>query len=92
MRYRVDIGRDALRLGPQRQRSEGEKAGAGADVGDVREARAFALEQIKRRKAAAGGGMLAGAEREASVDLEIDPARIGRWVGVCTVKRPARIG
>ena len=33
----VDVGRDSLGLGPQRHRSEGEQAGAGADVGDVGE-------------------------------------------------------
>ena len=74
-RDRVDVGGDAPRLGPQRQRGEGEQAGAGADVGDVGEALAVALEAVERREAARGGRMLAGAEGEAGVDLEIDPRR-----------------
>ena len=73
-RDRVDVGRDALRLGPQRQRGKSEQAGARADVGDIGEARAVALEPVERREAAAGGRMLAGAEGEAGVDLEIDRA------------------
>ena len=72
---RVDVGRDALRLRPQRQRGEGEQAGAGADVGDIGEARALAFEPVERVEAAAGGRVLAGAEGEARVDFERDRAR-----------------
>ena len=35
----IDVGGDAARLRPQRQRGKGEQAGAGADVGNVCEAR-----------------------------------------------------
>ena len=75
-----------LRLGPQRQRGEGEQAGAGADVGDIGEALAVALEPVERGEAAGGGRVLAGAEGEAGVDLEIDPCprsgAMGRRVDV----------
>ena len=83
-----------LGLGPQRQRGEGEQAGAGADVGDVGEVRAVAFQPVERREAAGGGRVLAGAEGEAGVDLEADRARrpARGAVGVWTKKRPARIG
>ena len=75
------------------QRGEGEDAGAGADVGDIGEARALALHPVERVEAAGGGRVLAGAEGEAGVDLEIDCVGVRRrWVGVWTKKRPARIG
>ena len=73
-RDRVDVGGDALGLWPQRQRGEGEQAGAGADVGDVGEALAGDLEPVERGEAAGGGVMLAGAEGEPGVDLEGDRA------------------
>jgi len=69
-RLGVDVGGDAARLRPQRQRGEGEQAGAGADVGDIGEALTIALELVERFEAARGGRMLAGAEGEAGVDLE----------------------
>ena len=55
--------------------------------------RAVAFEPVERFEAARGRRMLAGAEGEAGVDLEVDRARRrARWVGVWTKKRPARIG
>ena len=54
---------------------------------------AVLLERVERLEAAAGGRVLAGAEGEAGIDLEIDRARGSRrCVGVWTWKRPARIG
>ncbi len=67
---RVDVGRDALRPGPQRQCGEGEQPGAGADVGDVGESLARLLETVERGEAARRGGMLSGAEGKAGVDFE----------------------
>ena len=81
------------RLGPQRERGEGEQARTGPDVRDIGEALAVPLEPVERGEAAGGGRVLAGAEGEAGVDLEIDRG-LGRarGSGVWTVKRPARIG
>ncbi len=62
---RIDVGGDALGLRPQRQRGEGEQAGAGADVGDIGEGLARCLQPVERGEAAGGGVMLAGAEGEA---------------------------
>ena len=77
---------------PQRQRGEGEQAGAGADVGDIGEARAVALQPVERFEAAGGGRMLAGAEGEAGVDLEIDRARRSRRDGSACGRRSGRRG
>ena len=83
---RVDVGGDAFRLRPQRQRGKGEQPGAGADVGNVGEERAVAFELVERLEAAAGGRVLAGAEGEAGVDLERRSCRADalRCVGVWT--------
>ena len=94
-RDRVDVGGDAFRLGPQRQRGEGEQAGAGADVGDVGEARA---RRARAGRAHRGSRAVVACwpvpKARLGVDLEIDvPGGVGpRWVGVWTKKRPARIG
>ena len=52
------------------------------------------FEPVERGEAAGGGVVLAGAEGEPGVDLEVDRAvgSASRWVGVWTKKRPARIG
>ena len=83
-----------LRLGPQRQRGESEQAGAGADVGDVGEAR---LRSRSSRSSAARQPLVVACwpvpkARLASISKLI-ALGIGRdRSGVWTVKRPARIG
>ena len=67
---RVDVGRDALRIGPQRQCGEGQQSGPGADVGDIAESRSVAFEPVERGQAPAGRRVLPGAEGEARVDLD----------------------
>src|SRR5207342_2638036 len=79
----------ALRLGPQLQRCESEQAGARSDVGNIREPPAFTLQSIERCEATAGCRMLASAEGEAGVDLEIDAVRFGS-VGWCVNGEAAR--
>ena len=74
----IKIGRDALRLRPKRQRREGEQTRAGADVSDVAEVRASALEAIEGFKAAAGRRVLPGPKGEARVDFEADAVQLGR--------------
>ena len=81
-RLAVDVGRDAPGFRPQLERRECQQPGAGTDVGDVGEARAPALELVERGETAAGGRMLPGPERKPGVNLEIDPAAVGR-IGRC---------
>src|SRR4029453_12342665 len=70
------------RFGPQGQRGEGQQAGAGADVGDVGELPPVPLEAVESLETARSGRVLAGAERQAGVDLECDAAaRIRPAVG-----------
>ena len=64
----------ARAVGQSCMRGEGEQAGAGADIGDVGEARAGRLQPVEREQAAGGGLVLAGAEGAAGVDLEGDGA------------------
>ena len=93
-RDRVDVGGDGARRRPQPHRREGEQAGAGADIGEIGEIRALALQRVEGEQAAGRGLVLAGAEGAPGVDLEGDRARRhrSRWAGVWTKKRPARIG
>src|SRR6476659_282220 len=76
-RDRVDIRRNALRLGPERQRGESEKARPSADVRNVREPRALPLEPVERFEASCRRRMLAGPEGKACIDLERHRARRG---------------
>ena len=44
----IDVGRDAFRPGPQRQRSESEQSRASSNVGNVCESTTVASEEIER--------------------------------------------
>ena len=74
-RHRIDVGGRRPGRGPEVHGGEGEQAGAGADIGEIVEARAGRLEPVERDQAAGGGLVLAGAEGAAGVDLEGDRAR-----------------
>ena len=92
-RDRVDVGGDAFCLRPQAIAAKASRPVPVPMSTIFAKVKTVALEQIKRFEAARRRRMLAGAEGEAGVDLEIDRVRIGaRWVGVWTKKRPARIG
>ena len=77
---RVDVGRDAFRTRPKRERREGEQTGSRSNVGDVGESLAGHGKPVECIEAARCGRMLASAERETRIDLEID--RVGGPVGV----------
>ena len=79
-RDRIDVGGNAARLRPKRERRESEQAGAGPDVGHILECAAVNRERVERREAACSGCMLAGAKGQTRVDFEID--RIRRTVGM----------
>ena len=69
-RDRIDVRRDAFRIGPKRESSEREKAGACPDVGNVRIASARLLQAVQSGKAAACRRMLTGAERDTEQIVE----------------------
>ena len=93
-RDRIDVGGDRARRRPQPHRREGEQAGAGADIGDVGEARALAFSRSSAsRQPVVVSCWPVPKARPASISNAIEPAgTASRWAGVWTKKRPARIG
>ena len=70
-RARIDVGRQH-RHAEQLRGGDRQHAGAGAEIEDVTRPLTAARQRIQRQQAAAGGAVMAGAERGRGLDLDAD--------------------
>ena len=90
----IDVARGGQRARPQRQRGEGEQAGAGADIGAVAHHHPAGLHRGEHGEATRGRRVLAGAERLARGDGKAAHRRIvaRRVIGGADLEHPGADG